>query len=642
MMKSFSTGLTGLKSNQMFLEIIGNNLANVNTIGYRADRVSFNDIYSQTIRPGSAPGAGLGGLNPLQVGSGTSIGSIAKIFSQGNLQNTGRTFDLGISGEGFFRLSDGLNSYYSRAGAFGLDANENLIDLATGLNVQSVSGSNINIDSDTVAPGQATSLMEMAGNLPGKVTGPTAEVLESGAAFVTGTQASLVGAQAAVVGGTGQITMTVDETTFTVDFDGTEADSDALVTKINDAATAAGITSAVAAQTTDIITLTSPGSGTSSTVSIADVTGTMSTDLGFTSGDSATGTEDPADEDTNLNDLLNNIAAYADGDIINITGVDSDGTEIAAQFTYATGSAETLGHLRDAITAAFPGATATIDGTGNLVVTSDTLGESELSVTLADDPDDTFAGEADWASSAFAVTSEGLGPDTVTTSLEVFDENGQAHAVTMNFERQDGDVWSLTATIPEDEGTVVSGTISDITFNDDGTFASVAGDGNLEFQFNGITGSQTVAVAFGTPGTFDGLTQFGDTSTAFIKSQDGFPPGELTSIFIDPDGTIQGAFSNGRIDEIDQIGISMFTNPGGLVRSGDNLFSLGSNSGDPNFGEPGEAGRGIIRSGVLEVSNVDTSQEFINLIIAQRGFQVNSRVVTTTDTILQELIGIVR
>ena len=168
-MKSFSTGLTGLQSNQMFLDIIGNNLSNVNTIGYRADRASFTDIFSQTFSPGAAPGAGIGGMNPVQIGSGTRVGSVAKIFTQGNLQNTGRTFDLGISGEGFFRVSDGTKSMYTRAGAFGLDSGQSLVDLATGLKVLSTSGGEITIASEAVLPGQATANVNIAGNLPGKV-----------------------------------------------------------------------------------------------------------------------------------------------------------------------------------------------------------------------------------------------------------------------------------------------------------------------------------------------------------------------------------------------------------------------------------------------------------------------------------------
>ena len=220
--------------------------------------------------------------------------------------------------------------------------------------------------------------------------------------------------------------------------------------------------------------------------------------------------------------------------------------------------------------------------------------------------------------------------------------NGQAHALTLTFERQDGNEWNLNATIPDADGTVVTGTIEGILFNDDGTLQSLSGSPNLEFLFSGISENQTITLDFGTAGTFDGLTQFGDTETAFAESQDGFAPGSLTSIFIDPDGTIQGAYSNGRIEAINQISMATFSNPGGLIRTGSNLFEVSANSGTPVVGNPGEGGRGVVRSGVLEVSNVDTSQEFVNLIIAQRGFQVNSRVITTTDTMLQELISIVR
>jgi len=637
-LKGFSTGLTGLQSNQLFLEIIGNNLANVNTIGYRADRASFTDIFSQTIRPGAAPGAGLGGINALQVGSGTRTGTIAKIFSQGNLQNTGRTFDLGISGDGFFRLSDGSKTFYSRAGAFGLDSTQTLVDLATGLKVLGTSGQEIQVDSNKILEGQATAEAELAGNLPGKVEGPTAEVLEASDPFATGTAAAIASSGGAGLPAAGdKMAITVDGTTFEVEFVTPPADLDELRDTINTASQTA-IGADIASHDGTDLTLTSPTAGESSTVSVANVTGTPVETIAFAET-SATGTQDPAAADTELNDLLSNGTDYADGDVIDFTGVDSDGSTVTGTFTYGAGNdGTTVGDLVTALDAAFPGSTVSLDANGKIVMASDEKGDVALSLSLSDS--DTATGSTDWT--GFEVTSEGKGPDTVTTSFEVFDVNGQAHAVTLDFERLDVNLWKLNASISADEGTVVRGTIDEIAFNDDGTFASVSGDGSLEFQFEGLGSSQTIQLGFGAPGTFEGLTQFGDTETAHVTAQDGFPPGELTSVFIDPDGTINGAYSNGRVASIDQISLAVFTNPGGLLRSGSNLFELSANTGEPNVGIPGEGGRGAIRSGVLEVSNVDTAQEFVNLIIAQRGFQVNSRVITTSDNILQELLTIVR
>ncbi len=638
MMKSFGTGLSGLQTNQLFIELIGNNLANVNTVGYRADRASFTDIFSQTVRNGSAPTGSVGGINSMQVGGGTSVGSIAKIFSQGNLQNTGRTFDLGISGDGFFRLSDGAQTYYSRAGAFGLDANETLVDLSTGLNVLGVSGSPITIDSDEVIPGQATENLELAGNLPGKVTGPTTEIAEATSPFTTGTGASLAGVDPAPLGFDGDIQFEIDGTTFTVTLNSAD-NLTATVANLNSAANTAGIGGTPFVETGGGITVASPTLGTDSSITVTDIDAGAAAALGFTSGDNAEGTEDPADDTTELNSLLTSNGLYEAGDVIEYTGVDADGTEITGSYTVA-GATDTLGQLIDAINTDFPGSTIALDADGNLVMTSDTKGDVALSLSINDQDGDGFGGESTWP--GFEVTTEGLGPDTVTTSIEIFDENGQGHTVTLDFERSDTNVWSLSASIPAEDGSVLSGTVTDITFADDGTFQSVGGDGTIQFQFNDIGGPQTLTLDFGTSGTFDGLTQFGDSETAFVKSQDGFPPGELVSVFVDADGTVQGAFSNGRVSEIDQISTATFSNPGGLERAGNNLFTRSANSGEPNSGIPGEGGRGVIRSGVLEVSNVDTSQEFVNLIIAQRGFQVNSRVITTTDTILQELIGIVR
>ncbi|HET6871786.1 MAG TPA: flagellar hook-basal body complex protein, partial [Sporolactobacillaceae bacterium] len=127
MLRSMYSAISGLKNFQTQLDVIGNNIANVNTFGYKKSRVNFQDIISQEMSGPSAPTFSKGGINPVQVGLGSTIGSIDNIDTQGNLQTTGRSLDLAVSGDGYFMVKDGFNQFYTRAGNFYLDAQGNLV-----------------------------------------------------------------------------------------------------------------------------------------------------------------------------------------------------------------------------------------------------------------------------------------------------------------------------------------------------------------------------------------------------------------------------------------------------------------------------------------------------------------------------------
>ncbi|MDK2786340.1 MAG: flagellar hook protein FlgE, partial [Thermotoga sp.] len=136
MMRSLYSGITGLKNFQVAMDVVGNNISNVNTVGFKASRVNFETMLAQTIKAGRAPQESVGGTNPMQIGLGSQVASIDKIMTQGSFQNTGVKTDLAIQGDGFFIVSDGNAYYYTRAGAFTLDSNGNLIQTSTGYKVQ--------------------------------------------------------------------------------------------------------------------------------------------------------------------------------------------------------------------------------------------------------------------------------------------------------------------------------------------------------------------------------------------------------------------------------------------------------------------------------------------------------------------------
>lgn len=136
MMRSLYAGVSGLQNHQTRMDVIGNNISNVNTHGFKNSRVTFQDMLSQTIAGAARPEANIGGINPKQIGLGMNIAAIDKIFTQGSLQTTGNQTDLAISGDGFFVLADGDTNYYTRAGAFGLDRDGTMVNPANGMKVQ--------------------------------------------------------------------------------------------------------------------------------------------------------------------------------------------------------------------------------------------------------------------------------------------------------------------------------------------------------------------------------------------------------------------------------------------------------------------------------------------------------------------------
>jgi len=177
MFKSLYSGVSGLSANLTNLDVIGNNIANSNTVGFKSGRVTFNEMLTQTIKSASRPvSGGLGGTNPQQVGLGTMVGSIDTNFNQGNFQTTGKKTDLAIQGPGFFILSDGTSNVYTRAGIFGLDSENMLVNPSTGLKVQGVMADSsgvvgtgpmgdIFIDPTLVVPAQPSSEVSLMGNL---------------------------------------------------------------------------------------------------------------------------------------------------------------------------------------------------------------------------------------------------------------------------------------------------------------------------------------------------------------------------------------------------------------------------------------------------------------------------------------------
>ena len=177
-----------------------------------------------------------------------------------------------------------------------------------------------------------------------------------------------------------------------------------------------------------------------------------------------------------------------------------------------------------------------------------------------------------------------------------------------------------------------------ISFNNDGSISGANPNSITFASANGSAGDQTIELDFGDGNAFNGLTSFDSQSATSGVSQDGYTGGDLVGIRIDQSGTLIGSFTNGRSFGLAQLATAKFTNNQGLMSDGSNIFSQSANSGDPIIGEASTGGRGFVQSSALEGSNVDLSRSLTNLIIIQRGFQANSKTITTSDQLLNTLL----
>ncbi len=652
---SLFTGLSGMRAHQRFIDVIGNNLANVNTPGFWGSRVTFSDLLSNTISPGQGPSGLRGGINPMQVGLGAQIASIDPNTNQGTFLNTGRPLDVALKGRGFFVLTDGVSSFYTRVGSFGVDSDRNLVDLRTGMRVVSSDGDDIQVPLTGTLPAKATSSVSFQGTLPAKVTGPLAEVVSSSAPYYEGT--------AATKKSTKTFTSPMDlsslaNKTFKVTINGGSPQT-VTISAANFGGDLSSVTfsefiSGIESQTSGLSVTESGGVFSFSTekvgkdASIKFDHGNDTSVLSFFGLDTVlvSGTQTAATSTTDLNELTINNTDYTSGDTIQISGTDPQGNKVAGTFTYGSSNdGTTLGDLISFINNLYKststsGATAKIQSDGTITLTANKEGEASLSLFIADGTSTTKTNFT-----SFKVTTDGTGPDTVTTSIDVFDSLGRAHPITMTFTRDSDDqrVWHLKATMDSSEGTILDDSVTEIRFNSDGSFNVVTGpDSSLEFEFDGIPTPQEVQLNFGTSSSFDGLSLLGDKATAAATDQDGYAAGTLLNVAFNDEGDLEGFYSNGQNSRIATLRIALFPNEGGLTRIGDTLFLESPNSDNAILTTAGNAGAGTIVSGALENSNVDIAEEFVRLIEAQRGFQANARVITTTDQVLAEMINIVR
>jgi len=224
--------------------------------------------------------------------------------------------------------------------------------------------------------------------------------------------------------------------------------------------------------------------------------------------------------------------------------------------------------------------------------------------------------------------------EPVVSGLGVYDSLGQLHTLALTFVRTGVSTWSYTVTESDDSLSLTGGATGSVSFNEGGTLIST----NPILGIDYTNGASDATITLG----FDDLTQLSGSSTVVPVSQDGLSSGSLVDFRVNEYGEVLGLYSNGLSRLIGQLALASFSNPGGLLRMGQNMFGVSPNSGLAQVGAAGQGKRGIISSGFLEMSNVDLAREFTDMIVAQRGFQANARVISTSDDILQEVVNLKR
>lgn len=705
MMRSLYSGISGLKSHQTKMDVVGNNIANVNTTGFKAGRTTFADALSQQVNGATRPGGlgeGMGGTNALEIGMGAGVSSVDNLFSQGNLQSTGQTTDLAIQGEAFFVVGDGANRYYTRDGAFSLDASGHLV-MANGLVLQGLNANDlgqisdtalvesVNIPLSTQSPANATTTVNFGRNLDADsialgsieyskrfLTNAALTTNYAGLYDSSGNALGMKVGDTLTFSGTSSVAPVGSSVEQTLKIDGaTSLDTirTAMQTFVNTISGGGATVTLDAA--TGRFTVTAGGNAINDfqvssdrPVSSPLITNAFQVDSRIAAGTSDTtlGLRQAAVSSTllaNVYDEEGNVMGLENGDQISFAGAVSGKVEPASSITYnaaTTTMADLMTGIRNQLRL------PQTDGTTNenMTVSMNAAGSNDNipdgTLVIRGLPEKAFslsdisiqASNANNASPApsifntnmsFSEFQKARDTGVVATSITVYDDAGFSHDLTVTFTHsQIADQW-LWEAVPSGSENVVAGQRGTVTFGTDGTVSNFAfTDGSATLQIDPENGAGVMSIRLnpGSPGSFNGLTQFSSDSTAAALSQDGYTMGKLKSISVGGDGLISGAFDNGTSRALAQLVVADFTNPGGLSKQSESVYAATANSGDPVLGRPSSESASVIKPGTLEMSNVDIAAEFTDMITTQRGYQANARVISTSDKFLEELVNLVR
>jgi flagellar hook protein FlgE len=570
------TGLSGLSANSRRLEVIGNNIANANTTAFKSSRLMFQTQLSRIFSAGSAPDTSFGGANPFQVGLGVGIAGTQRDFNGGSITASGDPRDLAIDGKGFFVVDRGGQQMYTRAGSFRQNALSDLVTI-DGDRVQGFAvDSNFNI-----IPGQLTGL-----NIP--------------------------------IG-----TMKLAQATQNVRFAGNLNAGGNAATR----GAALHLGSTAIAGFALLATAPPPGPG-----NVLEPTSLL----------------------TNIADpLAATSPLFSAGQVIEIKGAEKGGGLLPTS-TFTISATSTLQDLASFLTSALaldPSAGPNPDGTtagvtldpasGILRITGNTGTASDLALDSTDLRILDASGQ--FVRSPMVSTKDAAADgESTRTTFVVYDSLGTPLTMNVTMVLQSkgnaGTSWRYFVDSPYDTDASPAVGTGVLTFDTQGQLQNPAPIA-VQIDRAGTGALSPLSMNLNFVAGQDSITALSsDQSTIASTFQDGSPLGVLSAFGVGDNGVITGAFTNGLTRTLGQVALAGFPNQEGLVETSSNMFMVGNNSGTPVIAAPGDFGTGRIVGGSLEASNVDLGQEFINMILTSTGYTASSRVIKTTDELLQQLL----
>jgi flagellar hook protein FlgE len=672
------TAVTGVRAHQTMLDVTGNNIANVNTTGFKKDVTIFQDLLYQTSSGATGPGDNIGGVNPVQVGLGVKVAAIETIHSQGAAQYTGNKSDVMIEGEGYFIFSTGSGAnVYGRAGNFyvGPETEYRLTHSGTGYLVQGYqmerdplnplqfnTGSelgDIRIPIGTKMEARATTVAAFKCNLDsrsdvylpigfkdipwadGSGNGEHAQIMMNGQSYDVTVTTDLTSTN-----GQGYLTYTFDTvppgtgTGLTLVFDmvGTTTDPDGkTVPKLEINTTSSTMLGAAL-----------PGGTLQATPTFDAVTGTLK----FTDSTPPTPTNALLWE-TNLYESMSyqsfsvtgtggqNYTVIAEFDESTLTNRDAP-VDMILWFDDGTG---TMTPVQTKVSFKSDGTFDTVTITGTLPGGFTAGTDFEIVPTANGNGLEIKAANLTTGAPMSTVGQITMG-GIHQTKMTVYDCQGYAYTMEVQFKKVSENTWRWEVFFPDYPNLVPTPSSGELVFDnsclllkpetvDINVPYSLLGrdNGTITLDFSGKT--------FGLD-KMEGITQFASETTTKGYYQDGYEMGVMNNYSIGQDGIITGQYTNGQNMPLYRLALAQFANPMGLDQVGDTMFAETINSGKANINAATVNGAGKTQSGYLEGSNVDLTEEFTHLIIAQRGFQANTRVITVSDQILEEVVNLKR
>lgn len=576
------TGLSGLNANSRLIDVIGNNISNVNTTAYKSNRLQFSSMFDRTFSIGSAPGTNTGGTNPGQIGLGVQAAGTQRNFSNGAINATGDSRDMAIEGEGFFVVQGpGGNQIYTRAGSFRPNSANQLVTPSGERLMGYGIDSRFNVNTATIQP----------------ISIPLGALTMAEATTLTNLSGNLNAGGALPTHGA-QINLQGDATNGLITTGGTAPTTATLLTSIADPS--------IPGNTTPLFAVGQSIKLSGAQKGLASVNSRNLPDESLTITSSTT-----------MQDLMN-FLQNSYGIVPGQTNPDGATTGITLD---ANGVMTIIGN------------TGTINDL--------TLNPSNLQLL------DAAGGQV--KSSLFSTTKPASADgESVRSSFVAYDSLGTPVTINIGFalEATPGGTGSNWRYYAEAGNTYPNGSINlgsgNVSFNSAGALLTTAPLA-VSVNRNGTGAVTPLNFNISLASSTGGMTAFAATnSTLQAQPVDGAAVGTLQSFAVGDDGIITGAFSNGITRTLGQVVLAKFSNPEGLVDIGNNLFTVGPNSGAAGIATPLELGTGKIVGGALELSNVDLGNEFLGLILAQTGYSAATRVIKTTDDLFQQLLSLGR